>query len=250
MPIQGTLAVIPARYGSTRFPGKPLVPIAGKPMIRHVYERAAAATRIGAVLVATDDRRIAAAVAAFGGDAVLTASTHPTGTDRIAEAVANTDADLVVNVQCDEPLIPSRVLDRLVAAMQDSEADMGTVAVPLGLSSVDVEDPNRVKVVVDRAGYALYFSRAPIPWLRPGGEPVAPLLHWGLYAYRRAFLERFVRWPRGELENCEMLEQLRALENGARILVVQADEPTIGVDVPADVARVESLIREQGEVAL
>ncbi len=239
------VAVIPARYGSTRFPGKPLVPIAGKPMIQHVYEAAAAATRIDAVIVATDDQRIMDAVTAFGGTAVITSSEHETGTDRIAEAVTGLEADIVLNIQGDEPLIPSAILNQLAEKMQHSDADMGTVAVPFSCVDRDPTDSNAVKVVLDNQGFALYFSRALIPFLRSGGEETMPLLHWGLYAYTRQFLQRFVSWPRGRLERSEMLEQLRALENGARILVLQTKTPTLGVDVPEDVDKVEAILKSR-----
>lgn len=234
-----TIAVIPARYGSTRFPGKPLAMIAGRPMIQWVYEKAAGATRVDDVLVATDDRRIAAAVESFGGRAVMTSPNHSTGTDRIAEAVEGTEADLIVNVQGDEPLVPSEVIDRLVVTMRESGAEMGTVAVPFAYSANPPENPNAVKVVTDSQGYALYFSRGLIPHPREGGTAVEPRLHWGLYAYRRDFLKRFVSWPAGRLEKCEMLEQLRALENGARIMVIEAEVRSIGVDMPEDISRVE-----------
>lgn len=239
------IAVIPARYGSTRFPGKPLALIAGKPMIQRVYECAREAQAIDEVIVATDDERIADVVAGFGGQAVMTSCEHQTGTDRIAEAIRNMPGEIILNVQGDEPLLPIEVLDGLVQAMQNSAADMGTVAVPFGLTERDPGDPNAVKVVIDAQGYALYFSRALIPFGREGSCVVEPLLHWGLYAYRRGFLDRFVGWPRGRLEACEMLEQLRALENGARIMVVTTEHQSAGVDVPEDVARVEALLRER-----
>ncbi len=242
------VGVIPARYGSTRFPGKPLAPIAGKSMIQRVVERTAAARTVDEVIVATDDRRIAEAVAAFGGRAVMTATDHQTGTDRIAEAIADIDAEIVVNVQGDEPVLPSAVVDELVESMHSTGAEMGTAAVPFGLTGREPGDPNAVKVVVDSHDFALYFSRSPIPFCREGGVAVEPLLHWGLYAYRRAFLEQFVQWPRGALETCEMLEQLRAVEQGIRILVVRTSEVSYGVDVPEDVARVEELLRSRGEV--
>jgi len=235
-------AVIPARYGSTRFPGKPLVQIAGKSMIQRVYEATAACQAIDQVLVATDDERIRAAVEAFGGMAVMTGTNHETGTDRIAEAVQDVAADLIVNVQGDEPLLPTFVLDELVAAMRGSDAEMGTLAVPFSLTEKDPDDPNAVKAVVGANGYALYFTRARAPFVRTGGTPVEPLLHWGIYAYRRDFLYRYIQWERTPLEKCEMLEQLRALENGARILVVRTTAQSAGVDVPEDVARVESLL--------
>lgn len=240
------VAVIPARYGSTRFPGKPLALIAGKPMIQWCYESTRACKDFAEVIVATDDERIRAAVAAFGGRAVMTSTTHQTGTDRIAEAVAGIDADLIVNVQGDEPLMSAQVLTQLVALMRQSSAEMGTAAVPFTATDRDPTDVNAVKVVVDRRGYALYFSRSLIPYPRQGGTAVTPLLHWGLYAYRRDFLYEFVKWERGNLEGCEMLEQLRALENGARILVLQTTERSVGVDVPSDIAEVEKLLRERG----
>ncbi len=250
--VNSTVAVIPARYGSTRFPGKPLVPIAGKPMIQWVYERARAATSVDEVLVATDDTRIAEAVEAFGGRAVLTSKDHTSGTDRVAEAVASRArrAELVINLQGDEPLMPAAVIDTLIETMRESGAEMGTVAVPFGQKTGRPDDPNLVKVVLDSEGCALYFSRAAIPYAREGGTPVAPLWHWGLYAYRRTFLERFVQWPPGRLEQCEKLEQLRALENGARIRVTVVDSTgSVGVDLPEDVETVERILLECGECA-
>ncbi len=239
------IAVIPARYGSTRFPGKPLADIAGKPMIQRVYECAAACKTVDQVLVATDDERILERVAAFGGQAVMTSSEHTTGTDRIAEAVAGMEGDIILNLQGDEPLMPADVIDALIERLQNSEAEMGTVAVPFGLTDRDPADENAVKVVVDDDGYALYFSRALIPFHRKGGMAAAPLWHWGVYAYRRDFLEKFVTWPVGKLEACEMLEQLRALENGARILVIQASSQTLGVDLPEDVKKVEQILKQR-----
>lgn len=241
------VAAIPARYGSTRFPGKPLAMLAGKPMVQWVYERAAA-TRCDAVVVATDDERIAACVRGFGGVVAMTSAAHETGTDRIAEAVRGMGAELVVNVQGDEPLVPPEVIDALVARMlAGEEAAMGTVAVPFAFDDPELRNPHVVKVVTDAAGFALYFSRAPIPWDRDGGcGTVRPLRHWGIYAYRREFLERFVAWPPGRLEQCERLEQLRALENGARIAVIESDRSVIGVDVPEDLARAEAALLAGG----
>jgi 3-deoxy-manno-octulosonate cytidylyltransferase (CMP-KDO synthetase) len=242
------VVVIPARYASSRFPGKPLAPIAGKPMIQRVYEQARRASSVNEVLVATDHPGIQQTVLGFGGRVALTSPDHASGTDRIAEAIAGTDAELVINVQGDEPLMPPVVIDRLVQAMRQTQAEMGTVAVPLCLTAREFTDPNVVKVVIDAHGYALYFSRAPIPFRRADASPVSALWHWGLYAYRRSFLDTFVHWPRGRLESCESLEQLRALENGARIFVlVQEGLQSAGVDVPADVARVEAILRSRGE---
>jgi 3-deoxy-manno-octulosonate cytidylyltransferase (CMP-KDO synthetase) len=243
-----TVAVIPARYGSSRFPGKPLALIAGRPMIQRVYEQVAACRAIDAVVVATDDERILAAVGGFGGAAVMTRGDHATGTDRIAEAVAALEADLILNVQGDEPLMPPAVLSELVQHMRGTGVEMGTAAVPFRLTGRDPADPNAVKVVVDGRGFALYFSRSLIPHCRSGGVAVEPLLHWGLYAYRRDFLMEFVSWSRGQLEMCEMLEQLRALEHGARIYVLQTDHVSVGVDVPADVAQVERLLGTAGKI--
>ena len=241
-----TVAIIPARYGSTRFPAKPLALIAGRPMIQWTYESTCKCGDFAEVLVATDDQRIYDAVAGFGGRAVMTSVECRTGTDRIWEAVQGVEADLIVNVQGDEPLIPATVLHQLVAQMRESGADMGTVAVPFGISGRDPSDPNAVKVVVDARNLALYFSRSLIPFPRVGGEPCEPLLHWGLYAYTRSFLAQFVSWPTGRLEACEKLEQLRALENGAKICVLTTTERTADVDVPEDIARVEELLRKLG----
>lgn len=244
---QRTVAVIPARYGSSRFPGKPLALIAGRPMIQRVYEQVSACRAIDDVVVATDDERIQTAVRGFGGTAVMTRQDHATGTDRIAEAVQGLSADLVLNVQGDEPLMSPCVLSDLVQHMRRTAVEMGTAAVPFRFTGRDPADPNAVKVVVDHQSFALYFSRSLIPHCRVGGAAVEPLLHWGLYAYRRDFLSAFVAWPRGRLEMCEMLEQLRALEHGARIYVLQTDHVSVGVDVPADVLHVERLLRESGK---
>ncbi len=241
-----TVAVIPARYGSTRFPGKPLAMIAGKPMIQWCCESTAKCRDLDDVIVATGDVRIADVVASFGGKAVMTSPDHQTGTDRIAEAVAGIDADIVVNVQGDEPLMAPAVLSQLVEKMRATGAEMGTAAVPFSVSGRDPSDVNAVKVVLDGSGMAPYFSRSLIPYPRKGGVPVEPLLHWGLYAYRRDFLDRFVSWPRGVLEACESLEQLRALEHGAKISVIVTDERSVGVDVPEDIALVEKIIAEKG----
>lgn len=242
---QRTIAVIPARYGSTRFPGKPLAIICGKPMVQWCYESTSKCKDLDDVIVATDDERIVDAVTAFGGKAVMTSPNHQTGTDRIAEAVSGIDADLIVNVQGDEPLMSANVLSRLVKTMRETGAQMGTAAVPFSKTGRDPMDPNAVKVVIDNRGFALYFSRSLMPYPRKGGIPVEPLLHWGLYAYRRDFLQDFVTWERGKLEACESLEQLRALENGAKISVIVTDERSVGVDVPEDIALVEKMIKAE-----
>ena len=238
-----SVIVIPARYASSRFPGKPLAMLAGKPMIRHVWERATASCA-DQVQVATDDQRIFDAVTSFGGQAVMTKSTHPSGTDRIAEAVSGLDGDyrVVVNVQGDEPLMPSGVIDRLIEQMKMNPAvEMATVAVPGKRGAMT---PDNVKVVMGRDGRALYFSRAEIPFVRTGGVAAPVYLHWGIYAYRRDVLEKFVKLPAGVLENSEKLEQLRALENGISIQVLVSDLESIGVDTPADLERAEKKLAE------
>ena len=235
--------IIPARYASTRFPGKPLAMLAGKPMIRHVYEKAAASSA-DVVAVATDDRRIADAVEAFGGTAVMTSVDHPSGTDRIAEAWKKLggDAGIVINVQGDEPLIPTSVIDELIAVMKkDAKLPMATVAVP---GSRETMTENNVKVVFGSDHKALYFSRSMIPFLRRGGVECGVWLHWGIYAYRAETLERFVALPPGKLENAEKLEQLRALENGIAIRVVTSNLQSVGVDTPEDLAAAEERLRQ------
>jgi 3-deoxy-manno-octulosonate cytidylyltransferase (CMP-KDO synthetase) len=241
------LAVIPARFASTRLPGKPLVPLGGKPMIERVWDRVRQAASVSGVLVATDDERIRGAVEAFGGQAVMTRPDHRTGTERIAEvAAARKDVDIFVNVQGDEPLIDPAAIDQAVAAIQDDpEVNVSTLAVPI-TNPADIMDPNVVKVVLDFDGNALYFSRAPIPWVRDRSGPVHArhLKHLGLYAFRRAALLEFATFPQGDLERIEQLEQLRWLENGYPIRVAETEHDSVSVDVPEDVARVEALLSE------
>jgi len=235
------LAILPARFGSTRFPGKPLTPIAGKPMIQHVWERTRIAKQIDAVVIATDDERILIACEAFGADVEMTSVEHPTGTDRLAEVAARYEHDVVVNVQGDEPLIEGFVIDAAIEALLcDDRAAMSTV---VHRAEPEVfEDPNRVKVVVDSAGFALYFSRAPIPFRRMN-TGIVPLQHVGLYVYRRDFLLDFVKLERSPAERSEELEQLRALENGHRIRVAEIEGWTsVPVDVPEDVPIVEAAL--------
>lgn len=254
------LAILPARYGSTRFPGKPLTPIAGKPMIQHVWERTRQAKRVDAVAIATDDDRIREACLAFGAEVEMTSPDHPTGTDRLAEVAARRRHDVIVNVQGDEPLIEGFVVDAAVDALLSSPpssspeggASMSTIVHRAEPAAFD--DPNRVKVAVDQHGYALYFSRAAIPYCREDRRKdmgLLPLQHVGLYVYRREFLLDFVKWPRTPAERAEELEQLRALENGHRIRVAEIEGWTsVPVDVPADVARVEAALRaDDGRVA-
>lgn len=239
------VAVIPARYASTRLPGKPLVSIAGKPMIERVWERARQASRVSQVIVATDDDRIAKAVKSFGGEAVLTRADHRSGTERVAEvAVAHPDAEILVNVQGDMPLIDPAAIDAGIEAVRDEEDVMvGTLAVPIG-NPAEIMDPNVVKTVLDFDGNALYFSRAPIPWVRDRQAPVHAkhLKHVGLYVFRREALLEFATFPQGDLERIEQLEQLRWLENGYRIRVVETEHKTVEVDTPEDVKRVEQFL--------
>jgi 3-deoxy-manno-octulosonate cytidylyltransferase (CMP-KDO synthetase) len=239
------LAVIPARYSSTRFPGKPLTSIAGKPMIERVWERARAASLVSKVVVATDDERIAAAVKSFGGEALMTRADHRSGTERVAEvAAAHTHAEIVVNVQGDMPLIEPAAIDAAIEAVTgDEEVRVGTLAVPI-TNPADIMDPNVVKTVLDFDGNALYFSRAPIPWVRDreGSVHAKFLKHLGLYVFRRDALLEFATFPQGDLERIEQLEQLRWLENGYRIRVAETEYKTVEVDTPEDVKRVEQLL--------
>jgi 3-deoxy-manno-octulosonate cytidylyltransferase (CMP-KDO synthetase) len=236
------VAVIPARWASARFPGKALVEVLGKPLVQHVWERAQELESVDDVVVATDDQRIADAVRAFGGAAVLTSPACPTGTDRVAEAVRDRPVDLVVNLQGDEPTFEVKALDQLVRVMADDPAiEMGTLAHPIR-GEAEHRDPNAVKVVLDPSGHALYFSRAPIPYAREDGL-AAPLRHVGIYVFRHAFLQRYARLAPTPLEQTERLEQLRALEHGVRIRVLLTPHGTIGVDVPADVERLAAHLR-------
>lgn len=238
------VVVIPARYASTRFPGKPLAQLMGKPLIEHVYSRAREAKTVDRVVVATDDRRILEAVQRFGGDCVMTSAEHRSGSDRLGEVAGSLDADVIVNVQGDEPLIDPAVIDAVVQVHGRKHApDIATVAVPMG-SARDYSDRHIVKVVTDSRGYALYFSRSAIPhgWQKGSGEA---LRHIGIYAYSRAALLDFVSLPVGKLEKMEDLEQLRALENGMSIFVVRVDEFNgTGVDRPEDLLKVEGMMKE------
>lgn len=238
------LGVLPSRWGSTRFPGKSLHLIAGKPLIQHVWERCRRCSRLDDILVATDDERIRDAVLAFGGKVAMTSPDHPTGTDRIAE-VAKTlpHVSHIINIQGDEPLIDPGLIDELAAAMvADPALDMATAANPLDPADPAVSDPNVVKVVLALDGRALYFSRSPLPFFRNPVEGLPVLRHKGIYAYQRSFLERFVTWPPSPLEKAESLEQLRALENGASIKVLTTSDTSPGVDTPAQATEVERLI--------
>ncbi len=243
-------AIIPARYASTRFPGKPLALINGLPMIQHVCQRVARAQTVERVIVATDDERIASAVKDFGGEVMMTRADHPTGTDRLAEVAEQIDAELIVNVQGDEPLIAPQMVDQAVAPLQrNPQIKMGTLASRIEQLD-DLFNPNVVKLVKDIQGLALYFSRAPIPWARDlSREQLADRLdelkyyrHIGLYVYRREFLLQYPRLPKTPLETLENLEQLRALEHGVRLHVAETQFDCHGVDTPADLERVSRLM--------
>jgi 3-deoxy-manno-octulosonate cytidylyltransferase (CMP-KDO synthetase) len=230
------VAVIPARFGSTRLPGKPLLSDTGRPLIQHVVEAARRASRLDRILVATDDERIARAVSSFGGEAVMTREDHPTGTDRVAEVAAGLpDAAIFVNLQGDEPEIAGEAIDRVVQVLQDDpDCPMSTLATPIR-DEATFRNPACVKVVRSASGRALYFSRAPIPHRRDGGWPEGlALLHLGIYAYRRDFLLSLASRPPSPLEGVEKLEQLRVLEAGLPIAVGLVEEPGIGIDTPED----------------
>jgi len=239
--------VIPARWGSTRFPGKCLHLIAGKPLVQHVWERSLRAKGISRVLIATDDDRIAESALNFGADVVMTAENHPSGTDRIAEVAERLHGIThFINVQGDEPLIDPKLIESLASSMlEDPKTVMITAATPF-LNASEAEDPNCVKVVVGASGNALYFSRSRIPFHRDFHDPksaVPPLLHLGIYGYRRDILRKLVSLSPTPLEQCEKLEQLRALEHGIPIRDVLTDHRGIGVDTPADAVRVEKLLK-------
>jgi 3-deoxy-manno-octulosonate cytidylyltransferase (CMP-KDO synthetase) len=242
------VGVIPARYGSSRLPGKALVDLQGKPLLYHVYQRSSRAKTLNRLLIATDDERIQSAAVAFGAEVVMTGKHHQSGTDRIFEAIQNVTADIVVNIQGDEALIDSRAIDQTVdLLLSDPLADMATLKTPIRLME-DLLNPNVVKVVTDEQGYALYFSRAPIPYKAThedsaGSDRVEnAYCHVGLYAYRCDFLRRFVAWPRSTLERMESLEQLRALEHGAKIKVGLTDNHVFGIDTPEDLERIRKMV--------
>ena len=229
--------LIPARYASTRLPGKPLLAETGKPLIQHVVEAVRGVKCADRTVVATDDERIVAAVESFGGRVVLTRADHATGSDRLAEAcelLGLGDDEIVVNVQGDEPEIPPSLVDRLVEILESAGVEMATLATPLPAD--EAKDPNRVKVVLDAAGLALYFSRSPIPFDRDGTGEARHLLHLGIYAYRAGFLRAFTQMPPTPAERTEKLEQLRALEHGHRIAVAVVDYDGAGIDTPEDYA--------------
>ncbi len=247
------LGVIPARYGSSRFPGKVLAMLKGKPMVQWVWERASKARRLDRLLVAADDRRVAEAARRFGAEAVMTPSVLASGTDRAWAAARRTRAEIILNIQGDEPLLDPRMIDRLVEALaRDRSAQMATLRFRMTRKE-EYRNPNVVKVVTDAEGWALYFSRSPIPCFRSDQNSQFAIRdsklnfswhkHLGLYAYRRSMLKRFVGWKPSSLEKAERLEQLRALEHGIRIKVVDSPVNTIGVDTPKDLVRVARLLK-------
>jgi 3-deoxy-manno-octulosonate cytidylyltransferase (CMP-KDO synthetase) len=233
------LGVIPARFASSRFPGKPLASLAGKSLLQHVFERASQARYLHKVIIATDDQRIFDAARAFGAQVRMTRADHLSGTDRVAEVAESENAAVIVNIQGDEPLLDPEAIDAAVLALtSDPEVSMATLSKRIE-DPAEVNDPNVVKVVANRAGDAIYFSRAPIPFVREGRA--AHFKHIGLYVYRRDFLLAYSGLPVGPLEQAERLEQLRALENGHRIRVVETDYESFGVDTPRDLERIAML---------
>ncbi|MBI5328680.1 MAG: 3-deoxy-manno-octulosonate cytidylyltransferase [Deltaproteobacteria bacterium] len=243
------IAIIPARYASTRLNGKPILDIGGKPMVQWVYERARKASLVNDVIIATDDKRIFDAVNGFGGNVVMTSVSHKSGTDRLAEVAANLKCDIVVNVQGDEPLIAPEMIDEAIKPLVgDSEVDMATLKTKI-TDEDDINSPNVVKVVTDKSGFALYFSRLPIPYVRDGSQKSeirsqkqdVHYKHIGLYVYRKDFLLMFAKMKPTHLEEMEKLEQLRALENGCKIKVVETKYNSIGVDTKEDLERVKRI---------
>lgn len=246
--MSNTVGIIPARWGSTRFPGKPLHSIAGKPLLQHVWERCQRAKKLDHLIVATDDFRIAEAAFSWGAEIAMTRANHSSGTDRIAEVAAKVKQFAhIVNIQGDEPMVDPKLIDSLVRELQrDRKLEMITAAHPF-VDPQEAESPHQVKVVLNRRGEALYFSRAAIPLARDAAEPPQYFRHQGIYGYTRDLLLRFVRWKSSPLERAESLEQLRALENGVRIKVVITGSGSPGVDTPEDARMIERLIVSAGK---
>lgn len=238
------IGIIPARYGSTRFEGKVLANLIGKPVIQHVYEMAKKAKTLDDLIVATDDERILRCVKDFGGKAVLTSSEQPTGTDRLAEVVNPLDVKVVINIQGDEPLVHYTMIDELAGTMlEDDTINMATVIKRIEDKN-EIMDPNVVKVVVDKNAFALYFSRSPIPFEK-GSQAKKFYKHLGLYAYTKDFLFTFTNLPKSELEMTESLEQLRALEHGYKIKTIETKYETVGIDMPADLDKAKKILIER-----
>lgn len=242
------VVVIPARYASTRLPGKPLLHIGGKPLLQWVYERARKSRLAHDVLIATDDERIRKASRAFGAEAIMTDPTLPSGTDRVFAAIHDREGDLIINLQGDEPFIEASIIDQLFSAMEDGVAEMATLCCPL-TDEREYLDPNTVKVVIDHTGLALYFSRSPIPFFRtPKSElrtPNSSYKHIGIYGFTRSFLQQFVSMQKSPLEETESLEQLRVLENGFRIKVIITEYDGLGIDTPEDLERARALLTKK-----
>ncbi len=242
--------MIPARYGSSRFPGKPLAPILGRPMVEHVYRAAAAAKGVSRVLVATDHRGILDVVRGFGGEGVLTSEDCRSGSDRVAEAAEGVEGEFFINLQGDEPLMEPAALEEVISLLKRSPDAIATLKRPLQ-NLEEYEDPNCVKVVCDCKGFALYFSRSPIPFNRGGlgFDELSTMVgvHVGIYGYHREVLKEFVNLPEGRMERCESLEQLRALEYGIPIRVATTSYVSVGVDTPKDVERVEALLKKEND---
>lgn len=249
LPLAATV-IIPARFGSTRFPGKIIAAQTGKPLVQHVVEQVARCKRVSRVIVALDDERIAVALQPFKTPYVMTSPHHPSGTDRIAEVARELSDEIVVNVQGDEPEIEPQIIDDLIGRLETSSDDMATAATPFPAGS-DPTNPNLVKVVMSGEGRALYFSRSPIPFHRDSATTVLPTyyLHLGIYAYRRDFLLQFASWKPTALESAEKLEQLRALEHGRSIYVLKVDRPTHGVDTAEQYADFVKRHREKSGIA-
>jgi 3-deoxy-manno-octulosonate cytidylyltransferase (CMP-KDO synthetase) len=235
--LKDATGIIPARYGAKRFPGKPLASICGKSMIQRVYERARGAKLLRKVIVATDDSRIFEACSAFGAEVRMTSSDHRSGTERVAEVAESLETPIIINIQGDEPLLQGWMIDDLIKALQDDSIPMATLAAKV--DDIDlIHDKDIVKVVVDKSGYALYFSRSPLP-----SQPSDHFWkHIGIYGYQRHFLMEFRQMPVSQLESCERLEQLRALENGFKIKVIHTDSPILSVDTPEDIIKVETFL--------
>lgn len=241
--------VIPARYNSTRFPGKPLANLLGKPLIQHVYERAKMAKKISTIIVATDDERIERAVKNFGGNVIMTSPNHLSGSDRVAEVANKLSEDVIINVQGDEPLIEPWLIDELVEVFSKSEVKVATARIPI-TDPKDIQNPNVVKVVCDKDGFALYFSRSPIPGTRNDitiRTQIKPVFfrHVGVYAYTREFIIKFPSLEPTPLELQEGLEQLRILEHGYKIKVIDTEYQSIGVDTPEDLEHLRSIMAKE-----
>ena len=238
------IGVIPARYGATRFEGKVLADLMGKPVIQHVYEMARKAKMLDDLIIATDDERIVKVVTGFGGKVALTSVDQPTGTDRLAEVVNPIDVKIIVNVQGDEPLVHHTMIDQLISTMLDDDSiDMATVIKRIEDTN-EIMDPNIVKVVIDKKGFALYFSRSPIPFERDA-KAKNFYKHLGLYAYTKDFLFTFTNLPKSELETVESLEQLRVLEHGYKIKTIETKFETVGIDTPEDIERAKKVLLER-----